>query len=121
MNRRERGDGKLSLFIFLAVIAAGIFFLVKWVPPRVNAYEFRDEMGKWNTDPDYRMRRADMETIKNELLKHAQELDLPIGRENLEVSPAQGGGYRIVAIFDIPIDLKVTTITQHYEFKEPKT
>jgi len=119
MANRERGDGKLSLFIFLALLAAGIFFLVKWIPPRVNAYEFRDEMGKWNTDPDYRMRRADSETIRNELLKRAEDLNLPIGRENLVVS-ASGEGTKIVATFDIPIDLKVTTITQHYEFREPK-
>lgn len=120
MAIRERGDGKLSLFIFLALIAGGIFFLVKWVPPRVNAYEFKDEMGKWNTDPDYRMRRASADVIRTELLKRAHELNLPISSENLEVSTS-GDGTIIVATFDIPIDLKITTVTQHYEFHEPKT
>lgn len=119
MTRRERGDGKLSLFIFLALLAAAIFVLVKWIPPRVNAYEFRDEITKWNTDPDYRMRRTSAEEVEKELLKRASDLNLPIDKDNITVE-RDSDMYRITVVFDIPIDLKVKTIIQHYEFREPK-
>ncbi len=119
MNRNERGEGKLSLFIFLAVIAIAVFVAVKWIPPRVNAYEFRDEMARWNNDPDLKTRRADSDTVAQALLKKAEELHLPVKRENIQVTQSEGW-YHIHVVFDIPIDLKVTTLKQHYDFTEPR-
>ncbi len=120
MAGRERGDGKLSLFIFLAILAAAIFAAWRIIPPRVNAYEFRDEMTKWNTDPDYRMRRADEETVMKELLQRASGLNLPIKKENLKIR-RDGEWMRMKATFDVPVDLKVYTYVMHFEFEEPKT
>ncbi len=119
MSRNERGEGKLSLFIFLAVIVIAVFIAIKWIPPRVNAYEFRDEMARWNNDPDLKMRRADADTVVQSLLAKADELHLPIKKENIQVRK-DAEWYRIKVVFDIPIDLKVTTLKQHYEFTEPR-
>ena len=119
MSKKERGEGKLSLFLFLAAIAIAVFVAIKWIPPRVNAYEFRDEMQRWNSDPDLKMRRADADTVVESLLKKADELHLPIKKENIQVRK-DSDWYRIKVIFDVPIDLKVTTVRQHYEFTEPR-
>ena len=119
MSRKERGEGKLSLFLFLAAIAIAVYVAVKWIPPRVNAYEFRDEMARWNNDPDLKMRRADADYVVQSLLKKADELHLPIKKENIQVRQSEGW-YRIHVVFDVPIDLKVTTLKQHYDFTEPR-
>lgn len=115
MRNRERGEGKLGLFIFLAIIAAGIFFLVKWIPPRVNAYEFRDYIGRWNTDPDMVMKRAEAETVRADLFREAQKLNLPVKMTDIKVA-GTGGAYNIKVSFDITTDLKVWKKVDHYDF-----
>ena len=120
MRNRERGEGKLGLFIFLAIVAAGIFFLVKWVPPRVNAYELRDYIGEWNTDPDLVMRRADADTVRADIFRKAQKLNLPIDIKDIKVA-ATGGKYDIKVVFDITTDLKVWKKVDHYDFDTTAT
>ncbi|MEJ2368827.1 MAG: hypothetical protein P8Z49_10900 [Acidobacteriota bacterium] len=118
MRMRERGDGRLSLIVFLLILAGLIYFLVKWVPPRINAYQFRDYMSTWNTDPDFVMKHKNSEQIKEALLQKAKELNLPITAKDLSVSRNSDTVY-IKANFTVPIDLKVYTFNQHYHFKEP--
>lgn len=115
MRNRERGEGKLGLFIFLAIVGAGIFYLVKWVPPRLNAYEFRDYMGQWNTDPDKVMRRATPDQVRDDLLRKAESLKLPISLADIRVSP-QANKFNIEVSFEITTDLKVYKKLDRYEF-----
>ncbi len=119
MTGRESGKGAVGLIIFLAVIGMGIFFLVKYIPPRIDANTFRDEMSRLNNDPDYRMRRMGPEQAQDILLKKAAELNLPIEREQIKITK-NGEIFRINVVFKVPVDLKVTTIYQKYDFTEPK-
>lgn len=119
MTGRESGKGAVGLIIFLAVIGMGIFFLVKYIPPKIDANAFRDEMNRLNNDPDYRMRRMGPEQAQDILLKKAAELNLPIEREQIKITK-NGEIFRINVVFQVPVDLKVTTIYQKYDFTEPK-
>ena len=119
MTGRESGKGAIGLIIFLIILGFGIFFLVKYVPLKVKANEFRDEMNRINTDPDIRMRKMNQEQVLDTLLKKAQSLDLPIDKEQITISK-EGDVYKIRVIFRVPVDLKIITIYQNYDFKEPR-
>lgn len=119
MRRKEVGKIDFGLVIFIAIVAAVIFFLFKYVPPRVNAMQFREEMNRINTDPDFKTRRLSEEQVQDILYRKAQELKLPIEKKQIIVGRT-GNDYRIEVSFQIPIDLKITTIYQKYTFKEPR-
>ena len=119
MAGRESGKGAIGLIIFLVIVGFGIFFLVKYVPPKINANQFREEMNRLNTDPDYRMRRLTPEQAEEVLLAKAKELNLPIDKKQIKISK-KGEIFAISVSFQVPVDLKVATITQKYDFVEPK-
>jgi len=119
MAGRESGKGNFGLIIFLVLVGCGIFFLVKYVPPKIKANEFKEEMNRLNNDPDYRMRRLSEEQALDILYKKAVELNLPIEKKQIKISK-DVELFKISVSFQIPVDLKVTTIYQKYEFKEPK-
>lgn len=119
MRKREVGRIDFGLIIFILIVAAVIFFLFKYVPPRINAMQFKEEMNRMNTDPDIKTRRFTEQQIQDMLYKRAQELNLPIEKKQIIVGRT-GNDFKIEVSFQIPIDLKVTTIYQKYEFKEPR-
>ena len=120
MKNGESGKGNLGLIIFILLLAFGIYFLVQYVPPRVNAMQFKDEMNRYNTDPDLKLRRFPPDQVQDLLFKKAQELKLPIKKEQIKVGTTGGGDYRIDVSFQVPVDLKITTIYQKYDFSEPR-
>ena len=114
MRNSERGDGKLGLFIMILVLAAIVYVLVKVVPPRINAYEFKDYMEtyarteSWSRSP---------EQIKKDMLQKAVMLDLPITEKQIEVNKGNAA-IEIKATFDVPVDLKVYKLNLHYDFRQ---
>lgn len=114
MSRRERGDSKLPLIIMVLLLAAIIFVLIQVIPPRVNAYEFRDYMetysrvDAWTRTP---------EQVKKDLLEKAKSLELPIAAKDITVD-RQGPRITIKVQFDVPVDLKVKTWVLHYDFTQ---
>lgn len=114
MRNRERGDGKIGLIVMVLILAAAIFVLVKVVPARINAFEFKDFMEtyaraeSWSRTP---------EQIQKDLLEKAGVLHLPITAENLTINKG-GGAIEIRAKFDVPVDLKVYKLVLHYDFRQ---
>jgi hypothetical protein len=119
MRRRESGKIDFGLIIFILLLAGLIYFLFQYVPPKVNAMQFKEEMNKFNTDPDYKLRRFSEEQVQDMLLQKAKDLNLPIQKENIKVSRSEQD-FKIEVSFQIPIDLKIITIYQKYNFKEPR-
>lgn len=114
MTHSERGEGKVGLFIMILLLAAAIYVLVKVVPPRVNAYEFKDYIEtyarteSWTRTP---------EEIQKDLLAKAVELNLPVEKKQIVVQK-EGAYVTIRATFDVPVDLKVHKMVLHYDFKQ---
>ena len=114
MRHAERGEGKLGLIVMVLLLAAVIFVLVKVVPPRVNAYEFKDFMETYaRTDCWSRTE----EQMKKDLLEKAKTLNLPIKADDIKVQRS-GANVRLRATFDVPVDLKVHTLVLHYDFTQ---
>lgn len=114
MKHRERGDGKIGLIVMILVLAAITYVLVKVVPPRINAYEFKDWLDGY-TRNDCWQRTPDQ--MKKDLLQKADILELPIKPEGINID-RQGANIRIHVVFDVPVDLKVHTLVLHYDFTQ---
>jgi hypothetical protein len=114
MDRRERGEGRLALLLMVIIVAAIIFVLVKAVPPRVNAYQFKDFMTQYSREDCWN--RSHDQMVKD-LLDKAKELNLPITSKDIKVS-RQGAYINMEAHFDVPVDLKVYRWVMHYDFKQ---
>jgi len=114
MSHRERGDSKIPLILMILFLAAIIFVLVKVVPTRINAYEYKDFMENYARNDCW---QRNEEQIKKDLLEKAATLELPIKAENIKVD-RRGTSITLEASFDIPVDLKVKTWVFHYDFKQ---
>ena len=107
----QRGQGRFSLFVSLAVAAAAIFIAVKVIPVRITAYNFRDVLRE-----EVRMGavRADNAAVKRRILEQAEDLNIPLNPKNLKVQRNQRQ-ITISASYEQPIDFKVTTYV--YKFR----
>jgi hypothetical protein len=112
MSHGERGDSKIPLILMILVLAAIVFVLVKVVPARVNAYEFKDFMDSYARNDSW---QRDEEGNKKDLLEKADSLGLPIKPDNVTVE-RRGARIKLRAVFDVPVDLKVHTWVFHYDF-----
>lgn len=114
MSHRERGDSKIPLILMILVLAAVIFVLVKVVPARLNAYEFKDFMENYARNDCW---QRNEEQIRKDLLEKAVTLEIPLKGEDIVVD-RRGTSITLRAKFDIPVDLKVKTWVFHYDFKQ---
>lgn len=98
----------------LAIVGCAIFALVKVVPVRVTAYEFREILRQ-----EARMgavRRTDDEVAKR-VMSEAKDLEIPLARKNLNVSRTRSK-IVVAAKYEIPIDLVVTTYVFKFDGRE---
>ena len=114
MSHGERGDSKIPLILMILILAAIIFVLVKVVPARVNAYEFKDFMDSYARNDSW---QRDEEGNRKDLLEKANSLGLPMKPENITVE-RRGSRIKLRAVFDVPVDLKVRTWVLHYDFTQ---
>lgn len=114
MSRLERGDSKIPLILMILFLAAVIFVLVKVIPPRVNAYEFKDFMESYSRNESW-TRTEDQ--IKKDLLEKAKFLELPIRPEDIKIEKP-GATITMHVKFDMPVDLKVYQLVLHYDFTQ---
>lgn len=101
---REQGSATIKTLIALVAIAALIVGVVKIVPVYVNVYEFEDAMRQQAKFAS--VERKNETVLREELYKKAQDLKLPITREQIEISKRMGG-VTIKVSFTVPVDLIV--------------
>lgn len=116
MNPRlsERGEGRIGLFIALALLGAVVFVGMKIIPVRINSYEFLDFMRE---QARFGSAERDSKNIYDRVLKKAIDLDLPLDKKNLKVERTTTEMV-ISAKFEVPIDLKVTTYVYKFDHRE---
>ena len=84
--RGERGEGRLGVFVWLAIFGAAIFFAVKAVPAKIAVYEFNDFC-----EQEIRMtatrgsNRISAEEIRKKILDKAAELEIPIDKKQVKI------------------------------------
>lgn len=111
MRNGERGEGRVGLFVALAIVGVGAFLGVKIIPVRIQAYEFRDFV-------EQECRTAalnnDDKKIAKSIMEKAGDLELPLQRKNLKLRRTTSEMV-ISAAFEKPIDLKVTVYNFKYQ------
>jgi len=116
MNARhlERGEGRIGLLVALALLGGGIFFGVKIIPVRINAYEFRDFIQE---ECRFAATRNHDAEIYKRIFDKAKELHLPLEKKNLKLDRTMHEMV-ISAKYQQTIDLKVTKYVFKFDHEE---
>ncbi|MFQ5662345.1 MAG: hypothetical protein ACE5HL_00735 [Terriglobia bacterium] len=110
---KARGGSRLSLLLALLITAALIVGAVRIIPVYVRSYDFREAVR--NQARFARVNRKPPEVIRDELLKKAQSLELPVRREQIRVGLAPGG-VRIEAHYVVPVDLIIYKMDLSFDY-----
>jgi len=98
--------GSLKLVVGLFTIVAVVYLVAELAPPFFSNYQFEDvikteaQMGTYSTKSDY--------TIREEVFKKAQELDVPITKEQIKIrriGSAYAGSVSIEAPYTVHLNL----------------
>src|SRR3977135_3350735 len=98
----ERGEGRLKAVVVLAVILLVIYSAVKIVPAYISEYQLSDKMQEQARFAV--VNRYTEEQIRETIFKEAQDLDVPIKKEEIKVL-ASPSVVRISLDYRVPIDL----------------
>lgn len=110
----ERGEGRVGLLIAVVLVAIAIFLGVKYIPVRVNAYEFRDFVEE---ECRFAAVRKSDDEVRKRILQKAEELDIPLDPKKLSLE-RRAGEMVIRASYEKPIDLTVTTYVFKFDVNE---
>ena len=104
----------MGLVIGLALVGIAVFMGAKLIPVKVAAYEFKDTIRE-----ECRMGavRSTDAAVRKRIMAKAAELEIPLKGKNLTIqrTPSQ---MVIMAKYEQPIDLKVTTYVYKFNHKE---
>ena len=106
----QLGEGKLGCIIWLLLAGAFAYVAYQAIPVKMKSAEMEEFM----TRQAERAGRAEPEQIKAAVLARAQELGLPIARENVDVSKG-GGRVRIACKYEVPVSLFVYTYVWKFD------
>lgn len=113
-RERERGEGRASFLITLALFGAAIFVAIRVVPVRVDAYQFREALRE---EARYASVHKDDQAIVSRLLDKAASMEIPLNPKNLAIRRSETEVV-ISARYEKSIDLKVTTYLYKFEAQE---
>jgi Domain of unknown function (DUF4845) len=109
--RSQRGEGKFKAIAYLAIIVFGIFCAVRLLPPYIAEYQLSDKMQEQARFAV--VNRYTEEQIRDTIFKEAQDLDVPIKKEDIKVL-ASTSVVRISLDYTVPIDLLVYKMDLHF-------
>jgi hypothetical protein len=102
----ERGGSKLNLVLALMIMGSMLFTAYKLVPVYFAKYQFEDAIRTETRFATSGYQRKTAESIREDILQKAKELDIPVQPENVQASIVNGG-VEINVDYDVPIDLAV--------------
>jgi hypothetical protein len=109
--RTQRGAGKFKAIAYTAIIAFGVFCAFKLLPPYIAEYQLADKMQDQARFAV--VNRYTEEQIRDTIFKEAQDLDVPIKKEDIKVL-ASNSLVRISLDYTVPIDLLVYKMDLHF-------
>lgn len=104
----ERGGTKIKTLLLLIAIGAFVFAAAKIVPPEFANYQMQDSL---ETEARFAIaNRKPVEEIRDDVWKKAQELEIPVKRDDIKVNTNQST-IEISLSYTVPIDLQVYQFT----------
>jgi hypothetical protein len=110
-RRAQRGGGRIKAIAFTAILVFGVFAAFKLLPPYINEYQLADKMQEQARFGV--VNRYTEEQIRETVFKEAQDLDVPIKKEEIKVL-ASPSVVRISLDYRVPIDLLVYKMELHF-------
>jgi hypothetical protein len=109
--RAQRGEGRLKAIVVIAIIALVIYAAVKVLPPYIAEYQLADKMTEQARFGV--VNRYTEEQVRAAVFKEAQDLDIPITKEDIKVfvSPSV---VRVSVDYTIPVDLIFYKLDLHF-------
>ena len=107
----QRGEGRFKAIAFLAIVVFGGFCAVKLLPPYIAEYQLSDKMQEQARFAV--VNRYSEDQIRDTIFKEAQDLDVPIKKEEIKVL-ANPSVVRISLDYTVPIDLLVYKMDLHF-------
>jgi hypothetical protein len=109
--RAQRGEGRLKAIVVIAIIAFVIYAAVKVLPPYIAEYQLADKMTEQARFGV--VNRYTEEQVRAAVFKEAQDLDIPITKEDIKVfvSPSV---VRVSVDYTIPVDLIFYKLDLHF-------
>jgi len=111
MRHYDTGKGYPKAIVALLVLAAVAYVGTKVVPIYIANYEMQDFIRQLSVQMSARG-GATVEMVQNAVLSKAQDLGLPMTRENVKVRIA--GSVSVALDYQVPVDLKVYTWVLHF-------
>ena len=109
--RAQRGEGKFKAIAYTALVVFGVFSAFKLLPPYIAEYQLADKMqdqARFGV-----VNHFTEEQIRETIFKEAQDLDVPIKKEDIKVL-ASPSVVRISLDYTVPIDLLVYKMDLHF-------
>ncbi len=101
----KRGESKIGCLIYLLVFAYFVYLSFQLVPAYYKREELRDQLDI--AARSYYQLKDKPEVMYNMILKKAQELEIPLRREDIQVR-LRRGEVEISAEYDVEIDFLFT-------------
>ncbi|MEM1245574.1 MAG: hypothetical protein AAGA81_01115 [Acidobacteriota bacterium] len=109
---REAGEGRLGAIIWLGILIFVGLSAYEWVPLRVKVAELEDHM----VDLTQRAHNVPVKAIKKDILTRAEELGIPLTKDNLDVQYV-AGRIKMNAEYILPVDLPFYTFNWKVDHK----
>jgi anionic cell wall polymer biosynthesis LytR-Cps2A-Psr (LCP) family protein len=110
----ERGGSKLKLIMTLAILAAMVFGAVKIVPVYFANYQFQDAIESESRFALTGYPKRSPDDIRDDIMKKAQELDIPLQPDNIQVTVGNGT-VDIAVNYSVTFDLAVYNWTHQFQ------
>ena len=108
--------GTIKMFMGILVVASAVYVGAKIVPPYMSNYEFVDAVRNEATLDTYTNKTED--DIRTAVYRKAQDLDIPIGQDEIQVQRQgqQGRGtITIRAAYIVHVDLPGYPVDLHFD------
>jgi len=109
--RAQRGESRFKAIAYTAVLVFLVFAAVKLLPPYIAEYQLTDKMQEQARFGV--VNRYTEEQIRETIFKEAQDLDVPIKKEQIKVL-ASPSVVRISLDYTVPIDLLIYKMQLHF-------
>ena len=109
----QRGGSRLNLAFTLAIIGAMVFAGIKVVPVYFENYQFQDSLDSESRFALTGYPKRNEEDIRDDIMKKASDLDIPLQRDAIQVSLGNGK-VDISMDYAVPIDLAVYQFTLQF-------
>jgi hypothetical protein len=110
-DRAQHGEGAFKAIVFTVILVFGFYSAFKLLPPYIAEYQLSDKMqeqAKFGV-----VNRYTEDQIRETVFKEAQDLDVPIKKEDIKVL-ASSSVVRISLDYRVPIDLIVYKMELHF-------